>query len=101
MNVQKLNTLECIHLTDGAGDSLMHVIKTEKKLYVTRDDEMKAIDANSEHEINREIYEHFANVDGEKVDTRKVLENFKKNSHDWYSLLLCDMLLNELNNAKN
>lgn len=101
MNVQDLKTLESIKITEGTGGSLMHIIKHDKNLYVTRDDEMKKLEPDSEHEINREIYQHFVKMDGEKANTREVLENFRKNSHDWYSLLLCEMLIRDLDDAKN
>ena len=96
MNVQELKTLESIKITEGTGGSKMHIIKGEKKLYITRDEEMKDLSPDSEHEINRDIYQHFSKMDGEKANTREVLEDFRKTSHDWYSLLLCEMLMKEL-----
>ena len=96
MNVQELQPFESIRLTEGTGNDTMHVIKGEnKKLYITRNDEVKEL-APSKNGINQSIYEHFSKISGVKADTLQVITNIRTTSHDWYSLLLCEMIFNKL-----
>lgn len=96
MNVQELQPFESIRLTEGTGNDTMHVIKGENnKLYVTRNNEIKEL-APSKDEFTQYTYEHFSKENGEKADTLKVITNIRTISHDWYGLLLCEMIFNKL-----
>ena len=96
MNVQELKPFESIRLTEGTGGDIMHVIKGENdKLFVTRNTEIKEL-APSKNDINQRIFEHFSKEKGEKADTLAVITNIRTTSHDWYSLLLCEMIFDKL-----
>ena len=96
MNVQELQPFESIRLLEGTGNDTMHVIKGENnKLYVTRNNEVKEL-APSKNGINQSIYEHFSKANGAKANTLKVITNIRTTSHDWYGLLLCEMIFDKL-----
>jgi hypothetical protein len=100
MNVQELKPFESIRLTEGTGGDIMHVIKGENELFVTRNTEVKKL-APSKDENNQWVFEHFSKENGEKSDTLAVITNIRTTSHDWYSLLLCELIYKGLNHEKD
>ena len=101
MNVQELKPFESIRLTEGTGGDTMHVIRGENELFVTRNTEVKRL-APSKDENNQLVFDHFSKENGEKSDTLAIITNIRTTSHDWYSLLLCEMIFNKLKeNEKN
>lgn len=102
MNVQDLKPFECIQLTEGTGGSKMHVIKGEKdEIFVTCDTKVNRLNPNESDKNNQLAYNHFSKENGEKADTLKVIANIRTTSHDWWSLLLCEMIYNDMNNEEN
>jgi hypothetical protein len=101
MNVQELKPFECVRLTEGTGDSVMHVIKgKENEIFVTRDNEVKRIKPDASNEDNQFVYNHFSKENGEKADTLAVIKEIRTTSHDWYSLLMCELIFKGLNNEE-
>lgn len=101
MNVQELKPFECVRLTEGTGDSVMHVIKGKNdEIFVTRDEEVKRIKPDSSNEDNQFVYNHFSKENGEKTDTLEVIKKIRTTSHDWYSLLMCELIFKGLNNEE-
>lgn len=102
MNVQDLKPFECVRLTEGTGGSKMHVIKGKgKEIYVTCDDKVKRLDPDPSDENEKYVYNNFLNSNGEKTDTITVIKDIRISSHDWWSLLLCEMIYNDMNNEED
>lgn len=102
MNVTELRPFECIRLTEGTGDSTMHVIKGEKdEIFVTCDTKVNRLNSHESNENNQYVYNHFSKENGEKADTLKVITAIRTTSHDWYALLLCEMIYRGLNHEKD
>ena len=101
MNVQDLKPFECVQLVEGTGGCVMHVIKgQDDEIFVTRDNDMRRLSANESNETNQWVYNQFSKTKGIKDNTLDVVEKIQKTSRDWYVLLLCEMLLKELSDAK-
>jgi hypothetical protein len=102
MNVQDLKPFECVRLTEGTGDSVMHVVKGKNdEIFVTRDTEVKRIKPDSSNKDNQWVYDHFSKENGEKADTLTVIKGIRTSSHDWYSLLMCELIFKGLNNEED
>ena len=102
MNVQDLKPFECIQLTEGTGGSKMHVIKgNNDEVFVTCDTKVNRLNSD-ESDKNRQLaYNHFSKENGEKADTLKVITEIRTTSHDWYALLLCELIYKGLNNEED
>ena len=97
MKVNELKPYESLRLTEGTGSSIMYVIKSnDDRLYITCDAEMKNVTPKGE---DAWMYDHFLTLSGEPSDTQEIINKMKETSKDWYTLLQCDVLLNELPNA--
>jgi hypothetical protein len=102
MNVQDLKPFECVRLTEGTGGSSMHVIKgKEDEIFITRDTEVKRVKPDPSNENNQYVYEHFSKISGEKADTKTVITGIRTTSHDWYSLLMCELIYKGLNHEED
>ena len=102
MNVQDLKPFECVRLTEGTGGCSMHVIKgKEDEIFITRDTEVKRVKPDPSNENNQYVYEHFSKISGEKADTMTVIKGIRVTSHDWYSLLMCELIFKGLNNEED
>lgn len=98
MKSSELNVHQCMRITEGCGNSIMYVIKGNNNyVYVTQDTEIKRLAPNEDPD-QQFIYDHFAKnaVGVPEDDVFKVIENIKKTSRDWYTLLLCEVILKEL-----
>lgn len=93
MKVKDLQPFESIRLTEGTGGCNMHVINGGTgKIYVTRDLEIKEVNETDQAEANQFCWKHFNNEEGEKSNTLDVINYIRTHSHDWYSLLLCEVI---------
>lgn len=102
MNVQELRPFECIRLIEGTGGSKMHVIKgDDDEIFITCDMKVSRLNSHESNENNQFAYNHFSKENGEKADTLKVITEIRTSSHDWYDLLLCELIYKGLNNEED
>lgn len=95
MNVRDLKDGESIRLTEGCGDSTMHIIKAGETLFVRQDTTIKRLNSTDKEETNQFAYQYFSNVEGESADTLSIIKEVRSTSHDWYTLLLCEMIFDQ------
>ena len=102
VNVVDLKPFECVRLTEGTGNSVMHVIKgKDDEIFVTCDLKVNRLNSHETNENNQYVYNHFSKEKGEKADTMSVITGIRVNSHDWYALLLCELIYKGLNHEED